>query len=314
MMTLRIACVIAVSVFAQSARAETPSSAAPEVARERLVFTTDYGDLVFALYPSVAPQHVKQILNLARLGAYDSTHAYRIIPNFIVQITDVKNRLHPLNAAQYEADQKIPGEFSMTLRHVKGVLSMARWDDPDSATSSFSILLADAPHLDGKYTIFGRLENGGTTVNRMLGVPRDGESPKVKIMVRSARVIDDIDAWYQTHPRDPANLIGVPIPQSIPESSESPKETGGAAAAGSLQWLAYLAATILAISVMSFFVFERLSKRQLLSLHMLNGLIAAFTLFIILIPVGHKQPWIAGLLFIALPLLFKFMNRFESGK
>jgi cyclophilin family peptidyl-prolyl cis-trans isomerase len=309
---MRLPGTIALVLFAQFAWAETVP--APEVARERIVFATDYGDLVFALYPSAAPQHVAQLLNLTRIGAYDSAHAYRIIPNFIVQFTDVKNRLHPLNAEQYAADKKIPGEFSTTLRHTKGVLSMARWDDPDSATSSFSILLADAPHLDGKYTIFGRLESGGTTVNRILGVPRNGETPKAKIAVRSARVVDDIDAWYQTHPRDPAEAIGAPIPQTLPATADPPKDAGGENPTGSLQWLAYLIVTILFISVMSFFLYERLDKRQLLSLHMLNGLIAAFVLFILMVPVGHAQPWVAGLLFIALPALFKFMNRFESSK
>ncbi len=313
-MTPRALILVALALTALLARAGAVNAGAPDVARERIVFNTDYGDLVFALYPNVAPKHVQQILNLTRLGAYDSTHAYRVIPNFIVQFTDVKNRLIPLNAEQYAADKKIPGEFDTNLRHLKGVLSMARWDDPDSATSSFSILLADAPHLDNKYTIFGHLESGGTTVNRILGVPRNGETPKVKIAVRSARVIDDIDAWYQTHPRDSAETIGAPIPQTIPESSEPAKDAGGSTPPGSLHWLAYLLATILAISVMSFFLFEKLSKRQLLSLHMLNGLIAAFMLFIVLIPVGHSQPWLAGLLFIALPMLFKFMNRFESSK
>jgi cyclophilin family peptidyl-prolyl cis-trans isomerase len=310
---MKLAGTIALLLFAQLAWAAASPAGEPEVARERIVFTTDYGHLVFALYPAVAPKHVAQLLKLTQLGAYESTHAYRIIPNFIVQFADVKNRLHPLNAEQYEADRKIPGEFSTTLRHAKGVLSMARWDDPDSATSSFSILLADAPHLDGKYTIFGRLESGGTTVNKILGVPRNGESPKAKIVVRSALVVHDIDAWYQTHPRDPPETIGAPIPQKLPEEASA---TSGDAEnpPGSLDWLAYLVATVLFISVMTFFLYERLDKRQLLSLHMLNGLIAAFVLFIVMVPVGHAQPWVAGLLFIALPALFKFMNRFESSK
>lgn len=313
-MTLRILAIMAFVLCAQTARADATQTNGPELARERIVFITDYGDLVFALYPSVAPQHVKQLLRLTQLGAFDFAHAHRIIPNFVVQFSDVKNRTRPANAEQRAADQKIPGEFSTTLKHVKGVLSMARWDDPDSATSSFSIVLADAPHLDGKYTIFGRLESGATTVNRILGVPRDGETPWVKIVVRSARVVDDIATYYQTHPVDPAELIGEPIPQAVPDSVRKKQEAAGAEPAGSLQWLAYLAATTLVISVTSFFLYERLSKRQLLSLHMLSGFIMAFVLFIVMIPVGHAQPWVAGLLFVALPLLFKFMNRFESSK
>jgi cyclophilin family peptidyl-prolyl cis-trans isomerase len=291
------------------------STAPPVVAKEHVVFSTDYGDLVFALYPEVAPKHVAQILKLARLGAYDSTHAFRVIPNFIVQFADVQNRALPLSAEQHAADQPLPAEFSATLKHVKGRLSMARWEAPDSATSSFSIVLNDAPHLDEKYTLFGHLESGGSVVNRMLGVPRDGETPKTRIRVHRAFVIDDIGAWYAQHAPDPASVIGTPIPQPLaaPVSSSVSADTH-TQKPSPIRWMGYILLAMVMLSVLSFALFERLSKRQLLSLHMLNALIGAFALFIIATPLGHEYPWLAGVIFILLPILFKFMNRFESAK
>ena len=112
----------------------------PTTAKERIILSTEFGDLVLALYPDVAPEHVQQILKLVKLNAYDSTHIFRVIPNFVVQVSDIHHRLNPLSDEQKAAAVPIPAEFSNTLKHGKGTLSMARWEDPDSAVSSFSIL------------------------------------------------------------------------------------------------------------------------------------------------------------------------------
>ena len=114
------------------------SDAQIQVAQERIIMSTSQGNLVLALYPDVAPNHVAQIMHLVELGAYDSTYFFRIEPGFIIQLTDVKNRMNPATREQRNADNKIKAEFSNTIKHTKGMLSMARWDDKDSATSSFS--------------------------------------------------------------------------------------------------------------------------------------------------------------------------------
>ncbi|HJT79047.1 MAG TPA: peptidylprolyl isomerase, partial [Gemmataceae bacterium] len=133
------------------ARAEAP----PRLAPERVVLRTVAGDVVLALYADVAPGHVHQILKLVRLGAYDGTHFCRIDPTFVAQISTAYDRLSPLTPEQRAAIHPLKAEFS-GLRHRRGTLSMARDDGkPDSAETSFSVLLADAPHLDGKYTVFG---------------------------------------------------------------------------------------------------------------------------------------------------------------
>jgi cyclophilin family peptidyl-prolyl cis-trans isomerase len=228
-------------------------------------------------------------------GAYDSVPIDRVIPGFIVQVGEVRNRFNPLTPEQTGLDKPLRGEFSTELRHVKGTLSMARWEEPDSATSSFSILLNAAPHLDRKYTIFGHLESGGSVVDRILAVPREGERPKTPVFIVKARIVEDIDRYYAEHPRDPVESMG-----NMARYAER-------------DWVAYVFAAIVALGLLSFFFYERLSKRQLLSLHMLSVLAGTFALFIFFLPIGHEHPWLAALVFVALPLLFKFMNRFESG-
>ena len=130
----------------------------PTTSKERIVIRTNAGDLVVVLYPRVAPQHVGQILELVRLGAYDTAEFFRVVPGFLVQTSEVDYRRLPLSEAQRAAIKNIPLELS-ELVHRRGMLTMARReDDQNSGRTSFSILLADAPHLDGKYTIFGHLE------------------------------------------------------------------------------------------------------------------------------------------------------------
>src|SRR5205085_9880757 len=84
----------------------------------------------------------------------------------------------------------IPAEFS-TIPHRRGTLSMARSDDdPDSAETSFSILLGDAPHLDGKYTVFGHVESGWEALDEMVRVPRKGTTPLARVEVYRAEAVD----------------------------------------------------------------------------------------------------------------------------
>jgi len=283
--------------------------AAPRVAEERVVLSTDYGDLVLALYPDVAPAHVEQILNLVKLGAYDTTHFFRIMPGFIIQLSDVVNRISPLTAEQAAAATPLQAEFSDTLKHQKGILSMARWDDPNSATSSFSIMLGDAPHLDGQYTIFGQLESGGSVVNRILAVPRNKDTPKNKIAVRKAYVVTDMANYYNQHPSDPIDQIGLYVPAEEQLSYSSRNNN-----ASVLNYIAFLTAAIVLTGLLGFFLYDRISKARMLSLLLVNVLISGFILFIILTPLGHENSWLAAGLFIAIFGMFRLMSNFESKK
>ncbi len=163
---------------------------APTPARERIMLRTSMGDIVLALYPDVAPKHVAQILRLVKLGVYDGMHFRRVEPGFVAQLSGHHDRATPLTPEQSAAIVRIPAEFS-AIRHERGILSMARFDDPNSAETSFSILLGRAPHLDGKYTVVGRVESGMDVVAAIERVDREVTRPRQRIAVVRATVFVD---------------------------------------------------------------------------------------------------------------------------
>ncbi|KAH8495050.1 hypothetical protein H0E87_018291 [Populus deltoides] len=126
------------------------SSQDPHLSSARVVFQTNYGDIEFGFFPSVAPQTVDHIFKLVRLGCYNTNHFFRVDKGFVAQVADVVGgRSAPMNEEQIkEAKKTVVGEFS-DVKHVRGILSMGRFEDPNSAQSSFSMLLGNAPHLDG---------------------------------------------------------------------------------------------------------------------------------------------------------------------
>ncbi|GLU09397.1 hypothetical protein SLE2022_262610 [Rubroshorea leprosula] len=161
------------------------TSAEPELSSSRVVFQTKFGDIEFGFYPSVAPKTVDHIFKLVRLGCYNTNHFFRVDKGFVAQVADVVGgRSAPMNEDQRrEAEKKIVGEFSQ-VKHVRGILSMGRFDDPDSAQSSFSVLLGDAPHLDSKYAIFGKVTKGDETLKKLEELPTHTEGIFVMPMER----------------------------------------------------------------------------------------------------------------------------------
>ncbi|XP_037421241.1 peptidyl-prolyl cis-trans isomerase CYP23-like isoform X2 [Triticum dicoccoides] len=111
-----------------------------------------------------------------QLGCYNTNHFFRVDKGFVAQVADVMGgRKAPMNKEQeQQAEKSIVGEFS-TVKHVRGILSMGRYSDPDSASSSFSILLGDAPHLDGQYAVFGRVTKGDDTLRKLERLPTHKE-------------------------------------------------------------------------------------------------------------------------------------------
>lgn len=173
----------------------TASSQDPQLSSARVVFQTDYGDIEFGFYPLVAPQTVDHIFKLVRLGCYNTNHFFRVDKGFVAQVADVVGgRSAPMNEVQQvEAEKTVIGEFS-DVKHVRGILSMGRYSDPNSASSSFSILLGDAPHLDGQYAIFGKVTKGYETLRKLEGLPTRKEGifvmPTERITIRSSYYYD----------------------------------------------------------------------------------------------------------------------------
>ena len=165
----------------------------PILHKSRVVLQTSKGEIVLALFPEVAPRHVAHFLKLVRAQVYDGTRFQFVHRGFLIQQGGGVDRLRPYTKEQEQlASIRLPAEFS-ALHHVRGMLSMARMpDDPDSATSVFAILLGDAPHMDGKYTIFGRVERGHDALAALEAVPvGNGGVPTLPLNLRRAVVEGD---------------------------------------------------------------------------------------------------------------------------
>lgn len=125
--------------------------------------------VVLGFYPSVAPVTVAHILQLVRLGGYNTNEIFRVDKGFVAQVQGVDGgRRAPMSKGlRAVAKQTVRDEFSSTLQHKRGVLSMGKFEEPHTGTSSFSMMLGDAPSLDGKYTIFGRVVAGDHVLSQL---------------------------------------------------------------------------------------------------------------------------------------------------
>jgi len=149
----------------------------------------DHGEIRIELLPEKAPKTVENFLKLAREDFYDGTTFHRVIPGFMVQGGDPRSRDDdPRNDGTGGPGYTIAAEFNDTP-HERGVVSMARRSHPDSAGSQFFIVHRVAPHLDGKYTAFGRVVSGMEVVDAIAEVERDArDRPVNDVVVEEVRV------------------------------------------------------------------------------------------------------------------------------
>jgi cyclophilin family peptidyl-prolyl cis-trans isomerase len=172
-----------VSIKIEPKREEPFKDASIDEMRKEVFLHTSLGDITVALEPELAPEHVRNFLKLVQSGWYDHTAFHRIVPRFVVQGGVGETRAGQTSHYADRWVRKLRGEFSQTRKHVRGVLSMARTEDPDSAATSFFIVVAPAPNLDGKYTIFGKVVDGFETLELMEKVNKreDGQTPVERI-------------------------------------------------------------------------------------------------------------------------------------
>ena len=142
------------------------------------------------LDPQSAPVTVENFLSLVKAGFYDGLTFHRIIPGFMIQGGD------PTGTGAGGSGKPIKGEFSTNgvknpIKHVRGVISMARTMDPNSATSQFFIMHRDAPHLDGQYAAFGRVVEGIETVDEIALVKTNFRDKPLKPVVMKRVYIED---------------------------------------------------------------------------------------------------------------------------
>jgi len=162
---------------------ETPAA----LAQYRAVLETSQGPVTVEFFPDKAPEHVRAFLRLAEGGVLDGTSFHRVVRGFVVQTGWLPTRA-PLTEKQQKLVRALQPEFNDT-KHVKGILSMARGDDPASATTSFFIVTGEAASLDGKYTAFGRVVDGLAVIDAIEQAALDGEAPVNRIELKSVRII-----------------------------------------------------------------------------------------------------------------------------
>ena len=152
-----------------------------------VVIEMEHGGVIeLELYPEAAPKTVANFLKLVGEGFYDGLIFHRVIPGFMIQGGD------PQGNGMGGSDQNIVGEFRANgfanpIKHTRGVISMARAYNPNSASSQFFIMHKDAPHLDGQYAAFGKVVSGIEVVDEIASIPTD-YSDRPKIAVRMKKV------------------------------------------------------------------------------------------------------------------------------
>ena len=147
------------------------------------------GKMVAELYPEVAPNTVNNFISLVQSGFYNGLIFHRVIPGFMIQGGC------PQGTGMGGPGWHIKGEFAANgvpnpIKHTRGVISMARAMDPNSAGSQFFIMHADAPHLDGQYAAFGHVVSGIEVVDEIAAVPTDwNDKPKTPVKIRTIEIV-----------------------------------------------------------------------------------------------------------------------------
>ena len=148
---------------------------------------TEQGAIVIEMLPGKAPESVRSFLNLAATGALDTTTFTRVVKDFVIQGGNLSTSEKWSAELAARMARRLPDEPS-DLRHVRGIVSMARSDEPSSATTHFFILVGDGPHLDGRFSAFGRVLKGMEVADAINRAPSEGERPITPVRIKHAGV------------------------------------------------------------------------------------------------------------------------------
>ncbi len=157
------------------------------MAAQCVKFETEAGIIELEMFAESAPESVRSFLNLAATGAFDTTTFSRVVPGFVIQGGDLFTRREMTAELDKRARRTLPDEPNQ-IKHERGILSMARADEPNSATTNFFILVSAANTLDGKFAAFGRVTKGMETVEAINKMPVEGEKPKNPVQIKRATV------------------------------------------------------------------------------------------------------------------------------
>jgi cyclophilin family peptidyl-prolyl cis-trans isomerase len=156
--------------------------------RRTVTMRTTLGNLKIKMEPDWAPENVRNFLKLVSTGWYNGTAFHRVVKGFVAQGGDASTRS---GGPSHPADRwvhTVKGEFASGVKHDRGIVSMAHGDDPNSALTSFFLVLGPSPHLDGKYSAFGRIVEGMEVLDAFEKEEVDGQTPKRRIEIIEATI------------------------------------------------------------------------------------------------------------------------------
>jgi peptidyl-prolyl cis-trans isomerase B (cyclophilin B) len=161
----------------------------PKDGEEVAVLETGMGKIILMFFPDKAPNHVKNFKTLVTKGFYNGTKFHRTVPGFMIQGGDPNTKkdnrdLWGTGGPGYQ----VKAEFN-NIHHAKGILSMARSQDPDSAGSQFFIMVGDAPFLDTQYTAFGKVVKGQDVADKIVSQPTEGEMAVKPVAIKKASIV-----------------------------------------------------------------------------------------------------------------------------
>jgi peptidyl-prolyl cis-trans isomerase B (cyclophilin B) len=170
---------------------QAPESKEAPKKEPRAIIKTKFGEIEIAFFSDKAPKHVENFTKLAKEGFYNGTIFHRVIPNFMIQGGD-PNTKDPKKKDLYGSGgpgYSVNAEFNDTP-HKRGIVSMARAQDPNSAGSQFFIVVEDSRFLDGKYTAFGEVVKGIGVADKIVNAPRDARDNPLERIEMTVTVVE----------------------------------------------------------------------------------------------------------------------------
>lgn len=171
------------------APAAEPFDGAPveKMAGQCVTLDTELGAIEIVMMPENAPEAVRNFLNLSATGAFDTTTFSRVLKGFVIQGGNLQTSEQWSEALAKRMSRKLPDEPGL-VKHVRGIVSMARTEEPNSATTHFFILAGPGPHLDSKFAAFGTVTKGMEVVDAINQAPAENERPEKPVKINRAVV------------------------------------------------------------------------------------------------------------------------------
>ncbi len=158
-----------------------------KMAGQCVTLETELGAIEIAIIPENAPEAARNFLNLSATGAFDTTTFSRVVKGFVIQGGNLQTSEKWSEALAKRMSHRLPDEPGL-VKHERGIVSMARTDEPNSATTHFFILIAPAPHLDSKFAAFGTVTKGMEVADAINQAPSEGEKPDKPVKINRTLV------------------------------------------------------------------------------------------------------------------------------